>query len=266
MELANGTDIGEPAHAGEAVVRDDAGDLAGLMDLHRARRRAGGRLKLIDAGRLAVPDLERLAEAGVEIHSSESARSDPHELVLIALAGRKGGAAAAFLVEGPFHAADEGGDLSFGDILDLGRTGMRIAVSDGRVARDPEDLDRLADACRKGGTRLIFYHAGSPAIPLAELCRTGAWVHVDAAAFGSDAVAVASEWARAAAAAGGGLILHVSGPIAPDALADLFHAGAYILFRTRPFDYRDPRRAIEARSARRPAPAEASYLFSGFML
>jgi hypothetical protein len=256
---------GEPAPAGEAVVRDDAADLAGLLDLHRARLRAGERLKLIDAGRISVPDLERLAEAGVEIFSSDGARTDPPGPALIASAARMGGTTAAFLVDGPFRGAEEGTSPAFEDILNLGRSGMRLAVSNARIARDPEALVRLAEACRAGGTGLIFYNAG-PLEAAAGICRAGAWFHLDAAALGSDNAALAVECARTAAGAGGGLVLHVFGTIDPDAVADLFDAGAYVQFRTPPSDYRDPRRALEARAARRTAPAEASYLFSGYML
>lgn len=266
MDASIDANPGEPAHPRDAVVRDDSGDLAGLLDLHRERRRSGGRVKLIDSGKLAVPDLERLAEAGLEIFTSDEVWSDPHALILVALAARKGGAGAAFFVHGPFHDPVAAAGLPFDAVLELGRTGMRLAVSDAKIPRDPAALDRLADACRKGGTRLVFYHTGPPDASLAGLCGAGAWLHLDAAALGPDSARPAAECAGAALAAGGGLVLHASGAIDPDMFEDLFASGAFVLFHTPPSDYRDPRRALEARAARRRLPPDASYLFSGFML
>jgi len=266
MDNPSDASPGEAASLRDAVVRDDSGDLAAFFDLLRDRRRAGGRLTLIDSGKLGIPDLERLAEAGIEIASSDSVRPDPHGLVLIGLAARKGDSPAAVFVHGPFREAGDPAALSFDAILELARTGVRIAVSNGRVPRDPAALNRLADACRKGGTRLIFYHPGPADSALAGLCRAGVWLHLDAAGLVPDGVPAACDLARAACAAGGGLVLHVSEAIDPDAFEDLFGSGTFVLFHTPPSDYRDPRRELEARARRRPAPPEASYLFSGFIL
>ncbi len=266
MDASVDVTAGEPASLRDGVVRDDSGDLAGFFDLHRERRRAGGGLKLIDSGKLGIPDLERLAEAGVEVFSSDTARTDPHGLVLIGLAARKGSAPASVFIRGPFRENAGESGLSFDTILELARTGIRIAVSDGKEPRDPEALELLADACRKGGTRLVFYHAGPADASLAGLSRAGVWLHLDAAALDAAGVPFACDLARACRDFGGGLVLHVSANIDPDAFADLFAAGAFVLFHTPPSDYRDPRRALEDRSRRRALPADASYLFSGFML
>ncbi len=266
MDIPTEAGPGEPADSREAVVRDDAGDLASFFDLHRERRRAGAGLKLIDSGKLGIYDLERLAEAGVEIFSSDASRTDPHGLILLALAARKGGVRPAYFVRGPFAAEAGVSSVSFDTILELARTGVRIAVSDSKGPRDPAALDRLADACRKGGTRLVFYHAGLPDASLAGLSRSGVWLHLDAAALEPASVALAGDLAAAARAAGGGLVLHVSETIDPDVFADFFAAGAFVLFHTPPSDYRDPRRELEESARQRPLPPDASYLFSGFML
>jgi hypothetical protein len=266
METPSDASPGEPADLRDAVVRDDSGDLAALFDLLRDRRRAGGRAKLIDSGKLGTPDLERLAEAGMDIFSSDAVRTDAHGLVLIGLAARNGGSSAAYFVHGPFRDSGDTPGISFDNILELARTGMRIAVSNGRVPREAAALDRLADACRKGGTRLVYYHAGPADDPLVDLCRAGVWLHLDAAAQDPAGASIVGDCARAALAAGGGLVLHVSEPIDPDAFADFFGSGAFILFHTPPADYRDPRRALEERAKARPLLSGAFYLFSGFML
>ena len=266
MDTPSDANPGEPADKRDAVVRDDFGDLAALFDLLRDRRCSGGRAKLIDSGKLAIPDLERLAEAGMEIFSSDGVRTDAHGLVLIALAARKGSSSLSYFVHGPLDDSGGPAGISFAGVLELGRTGARLAVSNGRVARDAARLDRLADACRKGGTRLIHYHAGPADASIVELCRAGIWLHLDAAAQDPADASPACDCARAARSAGGGLVLHVSETIDPDAFADLHGSGAFILFHTPPADYRDPRRALEARAKERPLPSCAFYLFSGFML
>lgn len=266
MDTPSDASPGEPADQRDAVVRDDSGDLAALFDLLRDRRRTGGRAKLIDSGKLAIPDLERLAEAGMEIFSSDAVRTDAHGLVLIALAARKRSSSLSYFVHGPL--GDSGGPagISSDSVLELGRTGVRLAVSNGRVPRDAATLDRLADACRKGGTRLIHYHAGPADASLVELCRAGIWLHLDAAAQDPEDARLACDCARAAHSEGGGLVFHVSGAIDPAVFADLDGSGAFVLFHTPPADYRDPRRALEERAKARPLPSSASYLFSGFML
>ena len=266
MDTPSDASPGETADLRDAVVRDDSGDLATFLELLRVRQRAGGRVKLVDSGRLGIPDLERLAEAGMDIFTSDEVRTDAHGLVLIAIAARKGGSPAAYFVHGAFREIGEAAGIPFDSVLELARTGMRIAVSNGRGARDASALDRLADACRKGGTRLISYHRGPADNSLVELCRAGVWLHLDAASLVQGGDPAAGDCARAARAGGGGLVLHVSDAIDPGAFDDLYGSGAFFLFHTPPADYRDPRRALAARAESRPLPSSAFYLFSGFML
>jgi hypothetical protein len=263
MDTPSGPDTDGPAVSAGAVVRDDSVDLTGLFDLARKRRRAGDRLKLIDSGRLETSDLERLCEAGVEVYSSDAARSDPLSLALAAEAARKGKSCVALLVHGPFHG--DGARLRFDAVLNLARSGIRFAVADGGVPRDPADLDRLADACRAGGSRLVYYRAGPLDEAIAGLCRTGVWLHLEAAGRDSVNSDFIRECAAAARSAGGGLVVHADEAADTGELADVFASGAFVVFHAPPSDYRDPRRALEERARRRHLPPSAFYLFSEFI-
>lgn len=251
----------------DRVVRDDQADFSSLRDAAKSRRGSGDPLKLIDSGKLSVPELEWLGAAGAEIFTSDCAGRNAHDLALVSNAAGKGGARVAHFHHGPFLTKEGESPVPFADLLELGRSGLLLYASNVKAARDFAALDALSNACAKGGTRFGYYHHGALVAALEDLARSGAWVHIDGRSLAADAdVALLADCARAARAAGAGVVLHVDALLDPASIADLIEAGCHILFLTPPSDYRSPYRPLEERARRLRLDPRASYLFPAFML
>jgi hypothetical protein len=251
----------------DQVVRDDQADFPSLRDAAKSRRGSGDPLKLIDSGKLSVPELEWLGAAGAEIFTSDCAGRNAHDLALVSNAAGKGGARVAHFHHGPFLTKEGESPVPFADLLELGRSGLLLYASNVKAARDFAALDALSNACAKGGTRFGYYHHGALVAALEDLARSGAWVHIDGRSLAADAdVALLADCARAARAAGAGVVLHVDALLDPASIADLIEAGCHILFLTPPSDYRSPYRPLEERARRLRLDPRASYLFPAFML
>jgi hypothetical protein len=262
----NSIGLNDASPAGKLVLRDDQAEFAALLDAAKACRARRSRLHLFDSGRLTVSELEWLGRAGADLYSSDAARRSPAELLLLGAATGKGGGALSVYLHGPF--ADEAGPgrLPFAALREIAREGIHIYVSNKDVGRGLDRLVELADDAASGGSVLGYYHHG-PAEPwLEELARRGAWIHLDSGVLGTDE---GGRWtgdaARAATKAGAGLVLHVESAPSALRLADALDAGAFVVFRTPPSDYRSPLRALEKRAARRRVGRRAGYLYPEFM-
>jgi hypothetical protein len=266
-----GDSTARPADAGgdliAAVCRDDQADFPSLRDAAKSRRAAGDRLKLIDSGKLAVPELEWLGAAGAEIFTSDRAGRNARELVLVSDAAHKGGARVAYFHHGPFPAMEGESPVPFAELLELGRSGILLYTSNAKAARDFAALDALSHACSTAGTKPGYYHHGALVAALEDFARSGGWIHVDGRSLTVDAdAALLSDCAHAACEAGSGVVLHMDSLLDPVHLSGFLEAGGHILFLTPPSDFRSSYRPIEERARRRRLDPRASYLFSTFML
>jgi hypothetical protein len=249
------------------TLRDDRLEFPGLLDTAAACRREGARLRLVDQGRLTVSELEWLGEAGASIYSSDKARVDGAELVLIRKAARRGDAVTAYFQDGPFADPAAPGGLAYETLRELGRSGLDLHVSDKVHPRDAARLGELAYDCGRGGAAFVLYHHGPIEGGLAELAGQGVWIHAssrDAAI--PEGVPAMADCSRAARRARTGFVLHVENPIDPQALADLSAAGAVLLFKTPPSDYRSPLRPFEEAAAAVRIDPRAFYLFTDAVL
>lgn len=276
METYNESDAESSADAGSAItdadasrviVRDDQSDFPALLDAAKACRRSGGRLKLVDSGRLSPSELEWLGEAGADLYTSDLVRPSLSEIVLMSTAARKGGAAVAFFHHGPFETLEGEARLPFGALKEMGRSGVVLHVSNGRSRREPGALEELAAACASGGTRLVYYHHGPLEAGLEGLGRAGAWIHLASSALQKeDDLAAFCDLARAAVEAEGNVVLHVEGRLDPTWLSDIFDSGACVLFLTPPNDYRSPQKPFELRAGRQQLNPRSYYLYPSYVL
>jgi hypothetical protein len=274
MDTKSEAEPGSPADAGGvtitddgAIVRDDQFDFPALLDAVNASRRGGGRLKLVDSGKLSSAELEWLGEAGADIFTSDRARPSPHELVLVSRAANRSGGAAAYLHHGPFTSDEKERTIPFAALKEMGRSGIRLAVSNGGVKRESAALDELAVACASGGTRLVYYHHGSLEPELEGIARAGVWIHIAGSSLQNESdVAALCDLAKAARENHGNIVLHIEKAPSPVWLADIFDAGVQVLFQTPPSDYRSPLKPFELKAARHSPDPRSYYLHPGFML
>jgi hypothetical protein len=249
------------------TVRDDRLDFSGLLDAASACRRASARLRLVDQGRLSVSELEWLGEAGAAVYSSDTARVDGAELVLIRKATRRGGTVTAYFHDGPFADPAAPRGLAYETLRELGRSGLDLHVSDKNHPRDAGRLAELAYDCRRGGAAFVLYHHGPVEAGHAELAAQGVWIHVSSRERATaESIPVLADCARAARQARTGLVFHIENSVDPQALADLSAAGAIILFKTPPSDYRSPLRPYEDAAGAIRLDPRAFYLFTDAVL
>ncbi len=250
----------------EVTVRDDQQEFPALLDASRICRRRGGRFRLIDSGRFGLSELEWLAEAGADIYTSDEARTDRLELNLLAMACRRGKSAAVFFQRGAIEENAEGGAPSLSFLLDIGRSGIDLHLTNREVKRDFKQLAELAHACVRSGACFVYYHCGSLSSELLEPARSGGWIHLSSKSLiPEEDAALLAEVARYASAAGAGLVLHIEQGLEIRLLRDLFHSGAFLIFKIPPGERGSLLRRLEDEVGRRRPGFRAYYLYLDFL-
>jgi hypothetical protein len=249
------------------TLRDDRLDFPGLLDAASSCRRRDARLRIVDQGRLSVSELEWLGEAGAGIYSSDRARRDAAEFVLIRKATQRGGAAAAVFHHGAWTADAAASGLPYETLRELGRSGLDLHVSDKVHARDAVPLAELAYDCRRGGAVFVLYHHGPLSAGHEELAGEGIWIHLSSNELTTDEdVRLLGDCARSARRAGSNVVLHIECTLNAEWMSDIVSAGTAVLFKTPPSDYRSPLRPFEDAARGRRLDSRAFYLFTDFVL
>ncbi len=239
----------------ELIIRDDLNTFEELLDAARAAKARRTRFGVLDTGKFGVSEIEWLAEAGANIFTSDEARPDASELVLVAKACARGGAEVALIVSGPL--GDRHGDLA--------RDGVILHVSNRERAIDLPALSELAGAAKAGGGYLVYYHHGALLEDLAGLASAGARIHLSDKALEDQDLDFMASLPEAARAGGGEIILSIEKGMPLLFLRKLFEAGAILFFKTPPSDRRSLMRGLERKAEkRRPAPG-SFYLQDTFL-
>jgi hypothetical protein len=267
MEAHQDFKAGRGGDRQEIVIRDDQMDFAALLDLVKERRRNHRRLGLIDSGAFDPFQMEWLGEAGADIYTSNRARQSLNEFVLIGRAATKGDAVTAYFHHGPFLSEEKEKTVPFSALKEMGRSGIDIHLSNKHGAHEWEKLEELADACAAGASRLVIYHHGPLGPEIESLARRGAWIHVSDASLRNDGdVVLLTDCLAAARVRGVQLIFHLEHSLPLAWLEDIFAAGAFVLFKIPPTDYRSWLRPFEQASKKRRPDFRATYIDATFLL
>ncbi len=227
------------------TVRDDQYEFSTLFDAVRQFRDKRYRFRLIDTGRFDPFELEWITSHGADLYTSDESRSNVLDIDLISAAAEKGNAMVAYLIIGELEAEGEN-VLSFSDLLNVGRSGAYLHVTNRQKERDIQKISRLAYSCVKSGCWLVYYHHGPLETPLLELGGNGAWIHItDQSLDGEDARSMIRDIVLAARSAGSNLVLHWDDGNQFSFLDDIVKAGAVVLFKSPLFDYRSPLKDLE---------------------
>lgn len=253
--------------SGEAIViRDDQQDFSAIRDAARRRRRGKRRISLVDSGRFSVFELEWLGEAGVDVYSSDAARSAVAEIELIRKACDRGGAITAYFIYGAIGLEEKHRTISLSGLKRMGRSGVYLHISNSEQKRDFTELVELAASCRLGGSRLVYYHHGAPDSALLPLAGEGAWVHLaDEKIDEKRDALLLKTLVEDASKKGTTTILHVEKGMSPGLLQDLFRAGGFILVKTPAGDRRAVLRLFQQRMKERTLDYRAYYLYTTVM-
>jgi hypothetical protein len=256
-----------PPSRREVTIRDDQSDFPSLLDSAKACRRNGGRLRIIDSGKLAAFELEWLAEAGADIYTSDLGRKALPEFVLIQNASRKGNAVTAYFHHAPFYFEEKEEAVSFTSLKEMGRSGLYLYLSNKTAPRDFLKLEELAYASAAAGNHLVYYHHGLLDPALEELARQGAWIHVSCQSLQKeDDQVFLCDCVRSARQRGANIVFHVESPVNLSWLKDILAAGTNVFFRMPPSDYRSALRPLEVEAQRRKLDERAYYLYATFLL
>ncbi len=250
----------------EITTRDDQDVFAAFLDAAKKSRRKGSRFRLVDSGKFSAFELEWLAEAGADLYTSDEARPNRSELDLLAKACAKGEAIIAYfhrgaLTEGPMELSS-----SWAFLQEVGRSGVDVHLSNRGEPRDFAELAALAEACRKSGSRLVYYHYGRLDAGLEVLAKAGGWIHLSDKELGdADGAALLPDVVRAASTARSGVVLHLEIGLPQEALRDLLSVGAYLLFKTPPSDRRSRFWSLEAQARKKRLNRRSYYLHTTFL-
>jgi len=251
----------------EITIRDDQHDFAVLLDAARKARREKVRFRLVDTGRLSSHELEWLGREGVNLYTSDEARPDPLELTLVNEACRKGGSIMAYLHSGVLEEGESGGTPALPVLGELARNGVFLYVSNSAHPRDLSGLAELAGACRRGGSRLVYYHHGALDAGLSGIARAGGWIHLsDALLRDGTSFAAFLDLVGGSAPHDSQFILSIEKGLALPALEDLARTGVFLYFKTPPSDRTSPLRRIERKAGARKLDWRAYYLYPAFLL
>ncbi len=248
------------------TVRDDLYDEATLLDAVRIYRRGGGRFRLVDSGRLDRFRLEWLLEAGADLYTSDESRTDLEELEGLLRAAGKGRSILSYFVRGSFPEEGADGETVPNPLLQLGRAGAYLHVSNREQNRSPDVLLALAAECEAGGSHLVIYHHGPFGPEMVELAGANLWLHLDERSLAeSDAReffldVLKSRGSRAR------FVLYSEGKSEALWLKETLTAGAYLRFQGKQFDYRSPYKSLERAASRKKLPHTAYFLHPTFLL
>jgi hypothetical protein len=242
------------------TIRDDQYDFPTILDAVRQFREKRYRFRLIDTGRFDPFELEWITSYGADIYTSDESRSNVLELDIIGAAARRGKALVAFLINGELES--EGGNaLSASDLLNVGRSGIYIHLTNRQQERDIPSISRLAYNCTKSGSWLVYYHHGPLETPLLELGKNGAWIHItDQSLKGEEDRTLIRDIVLSAQKAGSNMVLHWENGGELSVLDDIVKAGAVVLFKSPLFDYKSPLKDLEKGIRRKRLDYRAYYL------
>ena len=242
------------------TVRDNQYDFSTLLDAVRQFRDTRYRFRLIDTGRFDPFELEWITSHGADLYTSDESRSNILDLDLINAAARKGNAVVAFLINGKLEAEAEN-VLSFSDLLNAGRSGAYLHLTNRQQERDIQKISQLAYNCSKSGSWLVYYHHGPLEAPLMELGRNGAWIHItDQSLGGGEDQSMIRDIVLSAQSAGSNVVLHWDNGNQISLLDDIVKAGAVVLFKSPLFDYKSPLKDLEKGIRRKRLDFRAYYL------
>lgn len=245
----------------EITTRDDQDEFGVFLDAARASRRKDGRLRLVDTGKFSAFELEWLAEAGADIYTSDEARPNIAELGLLARACAKGNAVIAYFHRGALSEGVSEGASSWAFLKEIGRSGVDVHLTNRERAREPAELAGLADACRKAGRRLVYYHRGRLEAGLEVLARAGGWIHLSDEELGAaDQASLLTELIGDTAACGAGVIIHLEKGWPVEVLKDWLKGGAFLLFKIPPGERQSRLRLVEEAAKKRKLDRRSYYL------
>ncbi len=251
----------------DLTFRDDQHDYGWLIDVLRSGNPRGIRFRLVDSGVFAGHQIETLVGMGADLYTSDRVRNDVLELELILKAAKTRGTIVASLLQNEIVSEVESGFIPLASLAHLGRQGLFVHVSSRERERSPVDLSQIAVECRKGSSRLIYYHHGRITPEFVGLAKEGAWIHVSNKSIQSeDDLFLFLDMTAAARLSGANCVLYVEKEMSLSSLREAVKSPALVLFKTAPVDFKSPFKPLVDEAMKKHLDFRAFYLYSTFLL
>ena len=250
----------------DLTVRDDQYEFPSLLDAVKQCRSKQLRFRLVDSGSFDRFQLEWLLTAGADFFTSDDTSRSFQELEVLKMSCQKGGSFLAYFQHQALSPLEGTGSSSISGLLDLGRNGIYVHISNREMERDIKQLQQLAEECHSGGSRLIYYHHGLLDTALQELGRSGAWIHVsDRSIQSPEDLSLLLDILKFLRSSGTNLVLYLEQGMDYLNLKDIVAAGAFVFFQKSQLDYRSPLKELERIAAKRKLDYRAYYLYPTFL-
>lgn len=251
----------------DLTFRDDQHDYAWLLDVLRMRKPRGNRFRLVDSGVLEGHKIETMVGMGADLYTSDRARNDILELESILMTAKSGGTIVASLLQNEIVSEEEPGFIPLASLANLGRQGLFFHVSNRERDRKLADLSQIAVECRKGSSRLIYYHHGPMTPEFVGLAKEGIWIHVSNKSIQSeDDLFLFLDMTSAARLSGANCVLYVEKEMSLSSLREVVKSPAIVLFKTTPVDFKSPFKPLADEAMKKHLDFRAFYLYSTFLL
>ena len=251
----------------DLTFRDDQHDYDWLLDVLRMGKPRGNRFRLVDSGVLEGYQIETMIGMGADLYTSDQVRKDVLELEFILKAAKSGGSIVAFFLQNEIVSEEEHGFISLASLVHLGRLGLFVHVSNRERDRKLADLSQIAVECRKGSSRLIYYHHGPMTPEFTGLAKEGIWIHVSNKSIQSeDDLFLFLDMTAAARLSGANCVLYVEKEMSFSFLREAVKSPAIVLFKTAPVDFKSSFKPLVDKAKRKHLDYRAFYLYSTFLL
>jgi len=251
----------------DLTFRDDQHDYDWLLDVLRMGKPRGIRFRLVDSGVLEGHQIEILVEMGADLYTSDRMRKDVLELEFILKAAKSGGTIVASFLQNEIVSEEEHGFIPLASLAHLGRQGLFVHVSNRERDRKLADLSQIAAQCRKGSSRLIYYHHGRMTPEFVGLAKEGIWIHVSNKSIQSeDDLFLFLDMTAAGRLSGANCVLYVEKEMSFSSLREAVKSPAIVLFKTAPVDFKSPLKPLVDEAKRKHLDYRAFYLYSTFLL
>lgn len=239
------------------IIRDDHYDLPVLADLLETAARRKDKVILLDTGRFAPEEFERLADFPFNLYTSDRARKDFQQLNQIFLRLEPAGSKLFYFLHGELENSQELG--AGAEIF------SSIYVSSREKPRSLETLGSLAAEISRQGCSLAYYHHGKLEENLAEIGQKNCWVHVSSKHFSEEDEILLLDMLKTFRKNRGRLVAHIERPVSSYLLKLLEKNGVFLVFNLPLLESGSEVSRLAKTWERKKLPETAFYLYKEVM-
>jgi len=245
---------------------DDQYDYDWFLDVLNRGKPRRVRFRLVDTGKFEGHQLEKMVGMGADLYTSDRVRKDVLELEFILKAAKSVGTIVAFLLQNEIVSEEKHNFIPLASLAHLGRQGLFFHVSNREKDRNLADLSQIGVQCRKGSSRLIYYHHGPMTPEFVDLAKEGVWIHMSNKSIQSeDDLFLFLDMTAAARTSGANCVLYVEKEMSFSFLHEAVKSPALVLFKTAPVDFKSSFKPLVDEAVSKHLDYRAFYLYSTFL-